>query len=48
MQQLESGWTMSWGLGRMPNPHWGMDTAKKRLYLAEKTLLWARLKGHCD
>lgn len=47
-EQLEYSWVMAWGLGRYPNPHWGIDTAKKRLYVTEETLLWAQLSGQVD
>ena len=36
-----------WHLGRYPNPHWGVDTYKKRVYVTEETLAWARLSGRC-
>ena len=47
-EQIEDSWVKAWGLGRYPNPYWGMDTAKKRLYVTEETLLWARLQGQVD
>jgi hypothetical protein len=47
-EQLENSWVMAWGLGRYPNPAWSLDPAKKRLYVTQETLLWARLQGQAD
>ena len=40
-------WT-GWHLAYQPNPHWGKDTSKRRLYITEETLMWARLRGIVD
>ena len=35
-------------VGMYPNPHWGVDSRKRRVYVTEETLLWARLMGKID
>ena len=40
-------WT-GWHLPFQLNPHWNIDTEKRRLYISESALMWARLKGKCD
>jgi len=35
-------------LGHYPNPAWNIDTEKRRVYVTEETLLWARLQGRID
>ena len=40
-------WT-GWHLGYCPNEHWMKDTRRRRIYITESALMWARLKGQCD
>jgi hypothetical protein len=35
-------------LGYYPNPNWSLDTEKRRVYVTEETLMWARLLGKTD
>jgi len=46
--QTEMARVSAWytpAVGFYPNPHWGMDTSKRRVYVTEETLMWARLLG---
>ena len=37
-----------WHLGRYRNPVWDIDIYKRRIYVTEEALAWARLSGKCD
>ena len=47
-EQMSRPSALIWGLGRYRNPNWDIDAHKRRIYVTEETLTWARLSGKCD